>query len=284
MTLLYTAIEVNAGIQERLQLDIDLLKAANITPVLATVRIGENEADISYEKGAAKRMESLNLNIRHIRLPENSSQETVIHELKKLAADNEVHGILLFQPLPRHLNEFLIKNTIPPEKDVDCATLSNLGAVVSDSRDCYPYCAPAAVLELLDHYGIELKGKHVVIVGSGLVVGKPLSMMLVNRLATVTLCNIYTKDIPSFTREADILVSACGVAGLITDKYVKESQILIDVGTSVKDGKLRGDVNMELVEHIVYAVTPTPGGVSGITNTILAKHVVQAAKRIANLA
>jgi len=279
MAVLYTAKEVNAGIQEKIEQDLALLKEKGTQPTLATVRVGENGADISYETGATKRLKALGLDVRNVLIPADASQEQIADGLRALAVDDAVHGILLFQPLPDGIDEAAIKAIIPPEKDVDCATVDNLGAVLAGRDDCYPYCAPAAIIALLDHYGIELKGKDVVIIGSGLLVGRPLSMLLANRFATVTLCNVYSEKVPAIARRADILISAAGVAGLITDAYVREGQIVIDVGTTFKDGHLLGDVDITSVEPIVAAVTPTPGGVSGITTTILARNVVQAAKR-----
>lgn len=275
-----TASEVNAGIQAQLAPEIAALKARGILPTLATVRVGEKGADVSYEMGATKRMKSMELGVRNVVLPAGVSQEELIATLHELSVDHAVHGILLFQPLPQHMDEAAVKAAIVPSKDVDCATVENLGAVLAGRTDCFAYCAPAAVMELLDHYQIPLEGAYVTIVGSGLVVGKPLSMMLVDRLATVSVCNVYTQDTAACTRRADIVISATGVAGLINEKYVKPGQIVIDVGTTYKDGKLRGDVDLEAVEPIVDAVTPTPGGVSGITNVVLAKHVVQAARRL----
>lgn len=280
MAVLYTAKEVNAGIRKRWEHDLLELRKESIIPMLATVRIGENGADISYEKGATSRLTEAGLGVRNVRMPADVTQEFVIESLKDLSEDPQVHGILLFQPLPEHFDDAKVKAAITPKKDVDCATVENLGAVLAGWKDCYPYCAPQAVLEMLDHYGIELQGKYVVIVGSGLVVGRPLAMMLANRLATVSICNVYTKDTAGITKKADIVISAAGVAGLINENYVREGQIVIDVGTTYKDGKLYGDVNMEAVEPIVAAVTPTPGGISGITTTVLAKHVIQAAKRL----
>jgi methylenetetrahydrofolate dehydrogenase (NADP+)/methenyltetrahydrofolate cyclohydrolase len=279
MAVLYTAKEVNEGIQEKIEQDLALLKEKGTLPTLATVRVGENGADISYETGATKRMKALGLDVRNVLIPADASQEQIADSLRALADDDAVHGILLFQPLPQGIDEAAIKAIIPPEKDVDCATVDNLGAVLAGREDCYPYCAPSAVIALLDHYGIALKGKDVVIIGSGLLVGRPLSMLLANRFATVTLCNVYSKDVPAIAQRADILISAAGVAGLITDAYVREGQIVIDVGTTFKDGHLLGDVDIASVEPVVAAVTPTPGGVSGITTTILARNVVQAAKR-----
>lgn len=280
MAVLYTAKEVNVGIRERFSADLQALVDKGVTPTLATVRVGENGADVSYEIGATKRMNALGLGVRNVVLAADAPQDEIITAITELGADAGVHGILLFQPLPEGIDDAKVKAAIPPLKDVDCATVDNLGAVLAGRADCYPYCAPAAVMELLDHYGIALKGKNVAIVGSGLVVGRPLAMLMASRLATVSICNVFTQDVPSFTKNADIVVAATGVAGLITGKYVREGQIVIDVGTTYRDGKLYGDVNMDSVEPVVAAVTPTPGGVSGITTTVLAKHVIQAAKSL----
>jgi methylenetetrahydrofolate dehydrogenase (NADP+)/methenyltetrahydrofolate cyclohydrolase len=281
MAILFTAKEVNAGISKALHNDILFLKSLGVPPNLATVRIGENSADISYETGASKHCEKIGINVENIVLPADITQERLIAEINTLGQDDSTHGILLFQPLPSHMDEKAVKSAIAPEKDVDGATDANLAAFVAGRKNCFPYCAPAAIMAILDHYGVVLDGADVTIVGAGLLVGKPLSLLMADRFATVTVCNKYTKDIPFFTRKADIVVSATGVAGLITKEYVREGQIVIDTGTTNKNGKLYGDVNFEDVAPVVKALTPTPGGVSGVTTAILAKHVVQAAQRMA---
>lgn len=282
MAVLYTAREVNEGIQKKWAADLDQLCRKGITPTLATVRIGENGEDISYEKGATSRLIDFGLKVRNVVLPLETNQQDVIASLQELNDDPTVHGILLFQPLPNHLDDAAVKSVIAPEKDVDCATTNNLGALMAGWDNYYPYCAPQAVIEMLDYYDINLDGKYVAIVGSGLVVGKPLAMMLVDRLATVSICNTSTRDIASITKRADIIISAAGAVGLITKDFVSEGQIVIDVGTTFLDGKLYGDVDLESVQPIVAAVTPTPGGISGITTTVLAKHVIMAAKKQQN--
>lgn len=274
------AKEVNDGIENQMAPAAAKLKANGVLPMLATVRVGEEGADISYEAGASKRMKELGLGIRNVVLPADIPQDVLISCLGELSSDRFVHGILLFQPLPNHMDDALVKMAICAEKDVDCATMKNLASVMAGWSQGFAYCAPVAVMELLDYYQIPLEGAKVTIVGSGLVVGKPLSMMLLERWATVTMCNVYTKDTPGHTKTADILISAAGVAGLIDERYVSPGQIVIDVGTTFRDGKLYGDVNLEAVDSIVEAVTPTPGGISGITNTVLAKHVVLAAQRL----
>lgn len=277
MAVLFTAKEVNAAIAGALQKDVSVLESVNVVPTLATVRVGENSSDISYEIGATKVCRGVGLTVRNIVFPAEITQSSLINELEKIGCDCSVHGILLFQPLPAHMNEKTVKSAIVPEKDVDGATDANLAALLAGRKDCFPYCAPAAVMDVLDHYGVELQGADVTIVGGGLLVGKPLSVLMIDRFATVTVCNVYTNDVPSFTRKADIIVTATGVAGLITKEYVREGQIVIDAGTTYKNGKLHGDVNFDEVEPIVKALTPTPGGVSGVTTTVLAKNVVRAA-------
>jgi len=276
----FLAKEVNAAIEEDLKKRIEVLKETkNVVPTLATIRVGENGADISYEKGATKKLTSIGLQVKNVVLPADVSEEELVKTVKEVGADKDVHGILLFQPLPQHINEKRVKECIPVEKDVDCATVANLGNVLAGREDCFVYCAPAAVMEMLKHYGVELKGKNVCLIGAGLVVGRPLSMLLATELATVFLCNVFTKNTPEIARSADIVISACGVPGLVDDKYVRPGQIVLDVGTKMVDGKLKGDVDFEKVEPIVDAVTPTPGGVSCVTTTVLAKHVVIAAER-----
>ncbi len=276
----FLAKEVNEAIVEDLKARIAALAKKNVVPTLATIRVGENGADISYEIGATKKCNSIGLQVKNVVLPADISEEELVKTVKEVGADKGVHGILLFQPLPEHINEKKVKECIPVEKDVDCATVANLGNVLAGREDCFAYCAPSAVMEMLEYYKVPLQGKNVCVIGAGLVVGRPLSMLLAAKLATVFLCNVFTVDTPAIARQADIVVSACGVPGLITDKYVKPGQIVIDVGTKMVDGKLKGDVDFEKVEPIVQAVTPTPGGVSGVTTTVLAKHVVIAAERL----
>lgn len=276
----FLAKEVNAAIVEDLKARIAELAKKNVVPTLATIRVGENGADISYETGATKKCNSIGLQVKNVVLPVDITEADLIKTVKEVGADKGVHGILLFQPLPAHIDEKKVKECIPVEKDVDCATVANLGNVLAGREDCFAYCAPSAVMEILEHYNVELKGKNVCVIGAGLVVGRPLSMLLATKLATVFLCNVFTANTAAIAQQADIIVSACGVPGLISDKYVKPGQIIMDVGTKMVEGKLKGDVDFDKVDPIVKALTPTPGGVSGVTTTILAKHVVIAAERL----
>lgn len=283
MAKLLLAKEVNVKLIDRLLQDKQLLQQHNVVPKLATVRIGNVQSDISYEKGATKKMFSLGFETQSIVLPDTASEKEIISVLEKLSCDNSVHGILLFQPLPEHLDEEKIRAAICPVKDIDCANVSNLGAMLGGEKDGYPYCSPTAVMELIDHYNINLENTKVAIVGSDIIVGKPLSMMLVDKMAAVTLCGAATKNLSDITKNADIIITCTGIAGFITKEHVKKGQIVIDAGITYLSGKIYGDVDMEQVIDIVDALTPTPGGISGITTTILAMHLVKAAKQINNI-
>lgn len=271
--------EVNAEIKQKIRRIREQCPVKDVLPTLAVVRIGNNPGDISYEKGIRKTMDALSMAVCSVGLSQETGEEELVATIEKLAEDEGIHGILLMQPLPQGIDVDRVKATIPPSKDVDGATFDNLGRVLAGNTEGYSYCAPSAVMALLDHYEIPLKGANVVLIGSGLVVGRPLALLLADRFATVTMANVYSKDVPEMAQKADILISACGVAGLVEATYVHEGQIVIDVGTSRKNGKICGDVNWEEVAPIVKAVTPTPGGIGSITTHILALHLMLACAR-----
>ena len=194
--------------------------------------------------------------------------------------DDNIHGVLLFRPLPKHLNQTEIENALDPAKDVDCMTDGSMSGVFTGKAVGFPPCTPQACMEILDHYGIDCTGKKAVVIGRSLVVGKPAAMMLIKKNATVTVCHTKTVDMPSVAREADILIVAAGRAGVVTKDYVAQGQTVIDVGINVNaEGKLCGDVAYAEVEPIVDAITPVPGGVGSVTTSVLVGHVVEAAKR-----
>ena len=191
-----------------------------------------------------------------------------------------IHGVLLFRPLPRHLDQSVIENALDPEKDVDCMTDGSMSGVFTGKKVGFPPCTPQACMEILDHYGIDCTGKKAVVIGRSLVVGKPAAMMLIKKNATVTICHTKTVDMPSVVKEADIVIVAAGRAGVIDDSYLREGQTVIDVGINVNaEGKLCGDVDFAKAEPIVEAITPVPGGVGSVTTSVLVGHVVEAAKR-----
>lgn len=270
--MLYTANEVNENINSYI---LEKLKKYNLNGKLnlATIRVGNNSSDISYEKGIIKKFNSLNLNVINYKYEDNISENEFILEIKNIANDKNINSILIFSNIPNHINFEKVKEFIPPFKDVESITYYNISNLIFNNSK-YTYCAPMAVMELLDYYDINLESKNVVIVGRGNTVGKPLSILMINKHATVTVCNSKTKNLEEITKRADILVSAIGKAHFIDENFVNDGQIVIDVGVSYVDNKIYGDVNIEKIKDIVKAYTPTPNGISGITTSILAKNVV----------
>jgi len=272
--------EVVASLNTRIIAEADALKKSGVSPALCIVRVGENPGDISYERGAAKRCETLGVVCEKVLLPETVSQEEILKVITQLNENDRIHGVLLLRPLPKHLDQALIENALDPAKDVDCMTDISMAGVFTGKQIGFPPCTPAACMEILDHYGIECTGRKAVVIGRSLVVGKPAAMMRIKKNATVTVCHTRTKDMPATAREADILIVAAGRAGMIGKEYVREGQIVIDVGINVNaEGKLCGDVDYAAVEPVVEAITPVPGGVGAVTTSVLVSHVVEAARR-----
>ena len=281
--------EVNEALVAALQTRTAALKEKGVQACLGIIRLGENPSDLSYEKGATKRAEEVGVAVKNYILPETATKEEVLKVIDEVNADDTVHGVLMFRPLPKHLknDQDEICNRLAPCKDVDSMThMSNAG--VFEGQDLgYAPCTPAACMEILDHYGIDCKGKNAVVIGRSLVVGKHAAMMLMGKNATVTICHTKTVDTAAICREADIIVSAAGVLGSLTKDFVREGQIVIDVSmnwnpekiTSKGKGGMSGDAVFEEVEPIVGAITPVPGGVGAVTTTVLMKHVVEAAEK-----
>ena len=282
--------EVNEALVAALQTRTAALKEKGITPTLGIIRLGENPSDLSYEKGATKRAEEVGVAVKNYILPETATKEEVLKVIDEVNADASVHGVLMFRPLPKHLknDQDEICNRLAPCKDVDSMThMSNAG--VFEGQDLgYAPCTPAACMEILDHYGIDCKGKNAVVIGRSLVVGKPAAMMLMAKNATVTICHTKTVNTAEICKNADIIVTAAGVLGSLTRDFVSENQIVIDVSmnwnpekiTSKGKGGMSGDCVFDEVEPIVGAITPVPGGVGAVTTTVLMKHVVEAAEKI----
>ena len=282
--------EVNEALVAALQGRTAALKEKGVTPTLGIIRLGENPSDLSYEKGATKRAEEVGVAIKNYILPEETTKEELLKVIDGINADDSVHGVLMFRPLPKHLknDQDEICNRLDPKKDVDSMThMSNAG--VFEGQDLgYAPCTPAACMEILDHYGIDCKGKNAVVIGRSLVVGKPAAMMLMAKNATVTVCHTRTVNTAEICKNADIIVTAAGVLGSLTRDFVSEGQVVIDVSmnwnpekiTSKGKGGMSGDCIFDEVEPIVGAITPVPGGVGAVTTTVLMKHVVEAAEKI----
>ena len=281
--------EVNEALVAALQGRTAALKEKGVVPTLGIIRLGENPSDLSYEKGATKRAEEVGVAVKNYILPETASKEDVLAVIDEVNADASVHGVLMFRPLPKHLKADMdeICNRLAPCKDVDSMThMSNAG--VFEGQDLgYAPCTPAACMEILDHYGIDCKGKNAVVIGRSLVVGKPAAMMLMAKNATVTMCHTKTVNTAEICKNADIIISAAGVLNSLTKDYVREGQVVIDVSmnwnpekiTAKGKGGMCGDAIFDEVEPIVEAITPVPGGVGAVTTSVLMKHVVEAAER-----
>ena len=290
MAKLLLGKEVTDALNASLQTRTAALREKGTVPTLGIIRVGANPSDLSYEKGAVKRAELVGVEVRKFELPEDATKEDVLAVIDQVNADDSIHGVLMFRPLPKHLkaDQNEICNRLDPKKDVDCMThMSNAG--VFEGLDLgYAPCTPAACMEILDYYGIDCKGKNAVVIGRSLVVGKPAAMMLMAKNATVTVCHTKTVDVAGIARKADILVSAAGVLNSLTKDYVSEGQIVIDVSINwdpekinSKGGKgaIAGDAVFSEVEPIVEAITPVPGGVGSVTTSVLIGHVVEAAER-----
>lgn len=282
MAKILSGKEVAAALKEDLLKRTAALKDKGVTPTLAIVRVGEKESDIAYEKGAMKKSETLGIAVKNVILPADVSEEKLIAAIEELNNDKSVHGVLLFRPLPEHLNYDRVCNTLVAEKDVDAMTTINSGLVYDGSEDGFPPCTAQAVMEILDYYEIPVKSAKVALVGWGAVVGKPLSVLLLNRFATLSVCHIFTKDVSTPCKDAEIIISAAGKAGLVGEKHLAKGQIVIDVGINAdpnNPGKIVGDVDYAYAENLVDAITPVPGGVGSVTTSVLAKHVIMAAEK-----
>ncbi len=280
MAKLLLGKEVTAALNERIINDVNELKAKGVFPKLAIVRVGEDESDLAYERGAVKRCETLGVLYEKFLLPADTNTEAVLSVIEKINNDDKIHGCLLFRPLPKLLDAEKIENALDPDKDVDCMTEGSIGAVFTGKNIGYPPCTPQACMEILKYYGYDLKGKNVTVIGRSLVVGKPVAMMCLKENATVTICHTRTVDMPEITKKADILIVAAGRPRIIGADYVSEGQVVIDVGINMdENGKMCGDADFDAVEPIVDAITPVPGGVGGVTTSVLISHVVEAAKK-----
>ncbi len=256
------------------------LKEKGIEPTLAIVRVGASEDDLSYERGALKRAEKVGVKVDVRALPIDISQAAIEKELEMINYDTSIHGCLLFRPLPKHLNEKKICDTLRPEKDVDGITSASMAGIFMGVDTGFAPCTAEAAMAMLKHNDISIKGARAVVIGRSLVIGKPVAMMLLKENATVTTCHTRTVDLPGVAREGDIIIACAGVAEMVTADFVKPGQTVIDVGINfTEDGRLVGDVAFDEVEPIVANITPVPRGVGSVTTTILMQHVVEAAER-----
>lgn len=268
--------KVSDGIKEYVSKELETL---SFVPKLAIVRVGENPDDMSYERGATNKLKSFGLDVASYVFPQDISDEAFKKAFKDINEDDEVTGILLLRPLPHTINEKNIENMIDPKKDLDGISPINIAKVFAGDTTGFSPCTAEAVIEVLKAYDIELTGKRVTVVGRSMVVGKPVSMLLLKENATVTMTHTRTVDLKKTCSDAEIVVAAAGRAKMLNSDYCGQDAVMIDVGINVdENGKLCGDVNYATLDGKASAATPVPGGVGTVTTAVLAKHLIQAAK------
>jgi len=268
-------------VEAEVKADVEkLISEKGVTPGLSAILVGEDPASKMYVRLKHKACERVGIFAEDQHLPEDITQEELLAVISSLNARNDIHGILLQLPLPKHLNEQEAMNAIDPAKDADGFHPFNMGQLLIGIEGLVP-CTPKGIIRALEEYGVEIQGKHAVIVGHSNVVGKPMAAMLVNRNATVSICHVFTKDVTKFTRDADILVVATGVKHLIKEDMVKEGAVIFDVGITEENGKVYGDVDFENVINKASRVTPVPGGVGPVTIATLMQHVLMSAQKTA---
>ncbi|SCY91091.1 bifunctional 5,10-methylenetetrahydrofolate dehydrogenase/5,10-methenyltetrahydrofolate cyclohydrolase [Alkaliphilus peptidifermentans] len=278
MTKILTGKEVKKSIQQNIQEKIEALNKQDIYPKLAIVRVGKREDDIAYEKNIIKNCHQMKIETHLCHLDLNISLEEFKREIGALNDNDDIHGILIFRPLPIQLPQEIVKYLVSPEKDIDCMHPINLGKVFEGELDGLVPCTSKAVIEILKYYEIPLAGSNVIVINSSVVVGKPLAMMLIQDGATPTICHSKSKDIQGITTNADIIVTAIGKPKFFDEKYFSQEAIVIDVGINAdEEGSICGDVDYNKVVDIVAGITPVPNGVGTVTTTLLLENLVKAA-------
>ena len=280
MTRILKSKPVTDAIAADLAHRVERLKILGIEPTLAIVRVGSRPDDLSYERTACKRAKALGLTTRVFELDEKVSQEKLLLQIRRINADSSIHGCLVFRPLPSEMEDKLVCDELAMAKDIDGVSAASLGAVFTDAKEGFAPSTAEACVRALDFYDIPVEGKHVVVVGRSLVVGKPVAMLLLRRNASVTICHSRTKNLKEVCARADILVAAVGRPGFVTGDMVKPGAVVIDVGMNRdENGKLCGDVDYENVREVASAITPVPGGVGPMTIAMLMTNTVEAVER-----
>ena len=274
--------QISAAVKEKVAKGVAELNEKGISVGLAVIIVGEDPASKVYVANKKKACEALGIISEEYALPENTTEEELLNLINELNNKKSINGILCQLPLPRHLDEKLIINSILPEKDVDAFHPSNVGRIMIGDFDFVP-CTPAGVMEMLSYENIEVEGKNCVVIGRSNIVGKPMNMLLLHKNGTVTVCHSKTKNLKEICRSADILVAAVGRANFVTADMVKEGAVVIDVGINRENGKLCGDVDFDSVKEKAAAITPVPGGVGPMTIAMLMQNTLTAAKRQNNL-
>ncbi len=275
---LLTGKEVAQKMDQDIQAEVQGLKGKGINPALRIMIVGEAGDSVYYANSAKKMAEKNGILCEIEQLPGSTSQDEFVNTLKQRNADKTIHGIIVMRPFPKQISEDVVKHILAPEKDIDCFNPVNAGKIMAGDMTGFPPATPQAVMEMLRFYTIPMSGKEAVVIGRSMVVGKPMSMLLLGENATVTVCHSRTKDLPGVCKRADIVVAAIGKAKMITADYIKAGATVMDVGINPEGDKFVGDVNTDGVKEAAGAITPVPGGVGTVTTRVLLKHVVKAAK------
>ncbi len=268
---------VAENIAEEVKKHVAEMKQKGLQPTLSMIRVGDRIEDMAYERSAQRRMELCGICAQSEVLKSDVTTEQLIRVIKQNNEAKNVNGILLFQPLPAHIDMEAVKEAIDPVKDVDCNNPLSSARMYLDDEEALIPATPGAVMEILKHYDIALEGTNVAVLGRSMIVGKPLAMMLLNQNATVTMCHSKTKNLAKICQEADVIVSCIGKPKFITEEYVTPESVVIDVGINLdKNNKLCGDVDYARVAPVVRAITPVPGGVGSVTTSVLAQNLLKA--------
>lgn len=277
--ILLDGVAAAAQVREELKPRVQRLREAGVVPNLSVVIIGDDPASHTYVRMKAKACRSIGIESQTYALPHDTTQQEAEELIARLNGDGNVHGILLQHPVPKHLDEIRLLNCLSPEKDVDGISPASLGALVAGTAK-FVSCTPLGIVELLDRYNIPIEGQRAVVVGRSIILGKPLALLLLQRNATVTVCHTRTRNLAAVTREADILVAACGRAELITGDMIRPGAVVVDAGYNRVEGRSGdvGDVHFESASQVASHITPVPGGVGPMTIAMLLSNTVHAAE------
>jgi len=279
MSVTMMGTEVAAAMRERLTSEVQELKERGVNPCLGIIRVSTRPDDLAYERSAKSIMDKIGIDCQVTELPGDITQAELEDSFRRVNENQAIHGILLLRPLPLNLDEEPLKAMIDPFKDIDCMSPVNIAKVFSGDETGYAPCTSEAVMHMLEYYDINPEGKKVTIIGRSMVVGKPLSMMLLKKNATVTICHTRTRNMAETCRNADILIAAAGKARMVQTELVGRDAVVADVGINVdEEGKLCGDVNFDEVQKKASYISPVPKGVGSVTATVLAKHVIRGAQ------
>lgn len=268
--------EVSKDLNKVTKEKVEKLLDAGITPTLAIMRADQNPASIQYEKAATRFMKRVGIDTKHVVFPDGVSQEEFLESLDQVNQDDQIHGILVMQPLPVNIDLQMVADHISPEKDIDGMHVLNLGKIMAEESEGHLPSTVRAVIELLAYYKIGVARKEITVIGKSNTVGKPLSVLLLNQGATVSTCHTVTRDLTVYTKQSDIVISATGEIGLITKDHITPGTVVIDVGFNFVDGKAYGDVAYDEVSEVASKITPVPGGVGSVTTASLARQVADA--------